>query len=122
MKWLPLLLFIVLSAPAADGPFACERIRVVDGDTIECDIHLALEMWLVKQKIRLYGIQAPEKKEPGWAEAKAELERLAPSINRVLIVKRDKYGDRIDGTLLTTTGENVNASLVQSGHAKEWYP
>ena len=49
MKYCPCFVYRALRA-GGGWPFACERIRVVDGDTIECDIHLALEMWLVKQR------------------------------------------------------------------------
>lgn len=34
--------------------------RVVDGDTVDVDIDLGFNVWLKKQRIRLYGIDTPE--------------------------------------------------------------
>ena len=34
--------------------------RIVDGDTVDVDIDLGFNMILSKQRIRLYGIDAPE--------------------------------------------------------------
>ena len=34
--------------------------RVIDGDTIDVDIHLGFDVVLSKQRIRLYGIDTPE--------------------------------------------------------------
>ena len=35
-------------------------IKVVDGDTVDVDIDLGFGVWLKKQRIRLFGIDAPE--------------------------------------------------------------
>ncbi len=34
--------------------------RVVDGDTVDVDIDLGFNVWLKKQRIRLYGLDTPE--------------------------------------------------------------
>ena len=36
------------------------NIRVIDGDTVDCDIDLGFDSWLHKQRIRLFDIDAPE--------------------------------------------------------------
>jgi len=59
--------------------------RVIDGDTIETSRR--------KQPVRLEGLDAPEKGQPGAARAKAELERLILDEEvRVDPRARDKYG------------------------------
>ena len=35
-------------------------VKVVDGDTVDVDIDLGFNVWLKKQRIRLYGIDTPE--------------------------------------------------------------
>ena len=34
--------------------------RIIDGDTVDCDIDLGFKVILAKQRIRLYGIDTPE--------------------------------------------------------------
>lgn len=46
-------------------PFYVYQIKVTDvydGDTITCDINLGFNLDLKQQKIRLYGINAPERR------------------------------------------------------------
>ena len=33
--------------------------RIIDGDTVDCDIDLGFKVILAKQRIRLYGIDTP---------------------------------------------------------------
>ena len=35
-------------------------VRVIDGDTVDCDIDLGFGVWLKNQRVRLYGINTPE--------------------------------------------------------------
>jgi len=39
-------------------------VKVVDGDTVDVDIDLGFGSWLHKQRLRLYGINAPEVRGP----------------------------------------------------------
>jgi|GEM_PF-5371062 len=62
---------------------------VIDGDTIKCEIDGKVE------KIRLIGVNAPERGEPGYREAKAYV--MARCLDEELRLhfdkaKRDKYG------------------------------
>ena len=34
--------------------------RVVDGDTMDCDIDLGFGVWIHKERVRIYGIDTPE--------------------------------------------------------------
>ena len=40
--------------------YNCRIDRVVDGDTVDVDIDLGFDVWLKKQRIRLYGVDTPE--------------------------------------------------------------
>ena len=40
--------------------YGCKIVRVVDGDTVDVDIDLGFDVWLRKQRIRLYGVDTPE--------------------------------------------------------------
>lgn len=120
--------------------YMAELVKVVDGDTIDCDIDLGFGVWLKNQRVQLYGINAPEtrtkdllEKEAGLL-AKARLTALLP--DRFLLTsvkdKKGKFG-RILGIInipqtkvLDKNGKkikhifiDVNRLLVKEGHAKE---
>ena len=40
--------------------YKCTVVNVVDGDTVDVDIDLGFGVWMRKQRIRMYGIDAPE--------------------------------------------------------------
>ena len=40
--------------------YKAKMLRIVDGDTVDVDIDLGFGVWLQKQRIRMYGIDAPE--------------------------------------------------------------
>ena len=40
--------------------YKCTVVKVVDGDTVDVDIDLGFGVWMRKQRIRMYGIDAPE--------------------------------------------------------------
>lgn len=42
--------------------YRCEIIRIVDGDTIDVDIDLGFGVWLRNERVRLAGIDTPEKR------------------------------------------------------------
>ncbi len=86
--------------------------RVIDGDTIVID----------GTKIRLLGINSPEKKEIGFEEAKSFLEKFNGS--KVLIEneneKYDLYGREL--AYLFFNGENINQKMVEEGFANIYFP
>ena len=51
--------------------FACEPVKVLDGDTLDCR---------GGPRVRLWAVQAPERGEPGWREAKQTLALLVEGI------------------------------------------
>ena len=103
--------------------------RVVDGDTIDVLLDLGFNVSL-KERIRLYGINAPESRTRDaaekvrglaakdfviqWAEAHAGQITI-----RTRIDKRGKYG-RILGEVINSAGECLNDVMIEQGHAVEY--
>ncbi len=86
-------------------------IHVIDGDTV-----IARTVKNSKMKIRLIGIDAPEKNQQHGKDSKKYLDQLISSkIVSVLISNKDKYRRHL-GTIFI--GKiNVNLELVKSGNA-----
>ena len=40
--------------------YKAKLIRVVDGDTVDVDIDLGFGVWMHKERVRIYGLDAPE--------------------------------------------------------------
>lgn len=111
---------------AAPQPYFYDRVtlvRVVDGDTIICDLDVGFHI-SSQQVFRLRGIDAPEsnRRESAVAGHKAKdalAERLSGKTLSLTSHKTDKYGRYI--CELFANGENVNAWLVESGFARRAY-
>lgn len=106
-----LLLAFLLATQLAHGADLPGRVvRVVDGDTI------VLEAGTERHRVRLAGIDAPEKNQP-WGEASTrELRRqIAGRDVTVEWSKRDRY-DRLIG-VVRLDGEDVNLDMVDRGMA-----
>ena len=106
-------------------------VKVIDGDTVDVDIDLGFNVWLKKQRIRLYGIDTPESRTRDKVEkmfgnlAKAKVLDFCPiGSNIVLQTKTDgsrgKYG-RILCELVTLDGTNVNTFLVENNYAVTYF-
>jgi micrococcal nuclease len=98
-------------------------IRVVDGDTVWLEVDLGFRMKTIND-FRLYGVDTPERGQPGWSEATAFVNRIAPAGTEVLITTYkdpDKYGRwlvdiSVDDDLLP-----INVQLIQQGLAKTYF-
>jgi len=86
-------------------------IRVIDGDTVELDNNL---------KVRLIGINTPEKNEPLYDDAKVFLENKIGS-NQIYLVKMgvDRY-NRILGYLFSNN-QNLNEEILKEGLGHLYY-
>ena len=105
-----LLLFVDCYANILAG----EVVWVVDGDTV----HIKDRQDKL-YKIRLSGINAPEKKRPYSAQAKRHLMSLIYGANvRVYWQKNDRYG-RIVGKVIFA-GKDINLAMIRAGYAR-WY-
>lgn len=86
-------------------------VSVADGDTIT-----VLDEQLVQHKIRLAGIDAPERKQPFGQRAREHLSILvAGRVVSVPSEKQDRYG-RTVGVVLVD-GRDANLAMVQAGFA-----
>jgi micrococcal nuclease len=106
-------------------------VSVYDGDTITADVDLGLGVWVHGQKLRLYGINAPEvrgeERVEGLASRDALRAMLPTGKSIVIATKRDKKGKygRWLAEVYYTTYQNpggpmmsANEALVKRGLAK----
>jgi endonuclease YncB( thermonuclease family) len=110
------LLGVLLARPAlaAAAEFTAPVVKVVDGDTLVVLINGET------RRIRLHGIDAPEKRQPFSRRAKRFAADLA--LGRTVTVReisRDKYG-RIVAEVILPDGRVLNEELVRAGLAW-WY-
>lgn len=106
--------------------YALKRVRVVDGDTLEGDIDLGFGVMLSSTKVRLSGINCPEKDTEAGKLAKTFTEQwiskiLDSQVDVIVLVKnhkKDKYG-RVLG-VVSGNGEDLSQQLQLNGHAKPY--
>ena len=103
------LFFLVFTSPAL--AWNGKVVSVTDGDTIK-----VLHPEDGQIKIRLYGIDTPEKGQPfGQAATKHLASLIAGKTVEVESVDKDRYG-RIVG-IVSFDGNNANEQMVQDGFA-----
>ncbi|MCR2066764.1 thermonuclease family protein [Campylobacter helveticus] len=91
-------------------------LRVIDGDTIELLVKQEDIKQSPKIKVRLFGIDAPEKKQAYGKEAKEFLSSLILDKEITLIINdKDKY-QRTIGTILLND-KDINKEMVKNGYA-----
>lgn len=104
----------LLFASAAWADFSGKVVAVIDGDILE----VMKDRGAVR--VRLYGIDCPEKKQAFGQRAKQAASILA--FGKVVTVRehgRDRYGRTI-GEIILPDGRNLNRELVRLGLAW-WY-
>ena len=105
----PLLLLFTLSAQAET--LEGKVIKIADGDTLTL-----LTPSNQQVKIRLAGVDTPERKQPFGNKAKQALSNLAFQKQALVeIAAKDRYGRTIG--VVFVDGLNVNAELVKQGMA-----
>lgn len=104
------ILALALSFPVwAD--FTGKVVRIADGDTVT-----VLDLSKVRHKVRLTGIDAPEKKQPFGNRSKQSLSDMV--FSKTVIVKtdkRDRYGRELGKVLIN--GIDVNREQIRRGMA-----
>ncbi len=89
-------------------------VRVVDGDTVH-----VFEGGGVQTKIRLHGIDTPERGQPYYRKATDALAgMIAGQEVGVTVVDTDRYGRTVGVIYLNE--QNINLAMVQGGYAW-WY-
>lgn len=110
MRLMSAFLVVLLSATAAFG-YEAKVVAVTDGDTIKV-LRNGEEI-----KIRLFGIDCPEKKQAfGQAARKQTAFYVANHIVEIDVVDQDRYGRTI-GLVTFDGGKNLSEELVKSGYA-----
>ena len=109
-------------------------LRVVDGDTVDIAMVSDDTNKIFKYRVRLYGIDTPEKKPlKSNPDREKELEAAKKSsqamhqkmeenhyVVTILLYKPDKYG-RLLGTLYDEKGEDINKWMVDQGFATAYF-
>lgn len=94
-------------------------LKVSDGDTI--NVQKVENGKFVGEilRIRMYGMDAPEKTQDYGSESRQALEKLVTGKNLSVEVKnKDRYGRTV--AIIYTDGKNVNEEMVKTGNAW-WY-
>ena len=85
--------------------------RVTDGDTI---------VLMDRTRVRLHGIDAPERDQPYGPIATATLEYMVARSVYLVEVDEDRYGRLVGKLYHSKDGYDINASMVCAGYAC-WY-
>ena len=123
MKRLFIALCLLLALPATAAEYKADVISIYDGDTITADIYLGLGVVLKAQKIRLYGIDAPEIRGPEKAQGMLTRAWLVAQIQgkQIILVsppsgdKRGKYGRWLFD--IRNKGGLVSEQMIEQGLA-----
>ena len=110
--------------------YSCRIIKVIDGDTVDIDIDLGFDVWLKKQRVRLYGVDTPEsrtrdkeEKKYGSLAKKYVSEYLSIGTLQILRTRKDdvrgKFGRILGEFLINDT--TLNQMLIDSYNAVEYY-
>jgi len=108
----------------------CKVLRVVDGDTVDIAFYHKDIAKLYKYRLRLYGIDTPEKRpsltsptrDAEMAAARRASKALTSRLEELeyLVIiqfyKKDKYG-RLMGTLYDKAGASINDWMILQGYA-----
>ena len=113
--------------------YKAKVLRVIDGDTIDVDIDLGFSIVLHKQRIRLYGIDAPESRTSDKEEkiygmmSKNYLKKHCPKGSTITLEttldKKGKFG-RILGNIVVDALPkpfNINQRMIEENLAVEYY-
>ena len=114
MKYIFLLCFAISASAVAEVPSDAVQFklkRISDGDTV---------VTTENTRIRLWGIDTPEREQSHGADATAALTEMLHDQQLYLESKDvDRYG-RTVGVIYTADGDEVNLEMVCDGHAW-WY-
>lgn len=110
--------------------YSCTVVRVVDGDTVDVDIDLGFGVVLAKQRIRLFGLDAPESRTRDLEEkaygllAKRWLEEAldrGPVRLRSKQFNKGKYGRILGEFISCHGGGSINELMIADHQAVQYY-
>lgn len=89
-------------------------VKVIDGDTFE------MKSGNAKMRVRLFGIDSPERGQAFNVKAKEFTASLIADKNvRVVIINKDRYG-RFVADVFLEDGTHVNSAIVGAGYARHF--
>ena len=102
--------------------YAAEVLRVIDGDTLDLHIDLGFKVGF-NTRIRMIGIDTPEKWHPYGKVVKAYLQQELEGKEIFLdVTKKDKYGRYLGVVYLNKNDEqSVNDKLIEINMAKAYH-
>ena len=108
--------------------YKCTVVNVVDGDTVDVDIDLGFGVWMRKQRIRMYGIDAPE------SRTSDKVEKVYGMAAKDFVIKWTNAGDLVLKTFKDGKGKygrilgelwyndvNINQRMIEEHHAVKYY-
>mgnify|MGYP001488575405 CR=1 FL=1 len=108
--------------------YKCKLVKVVDGDTVDVDIDLGFGVWLQNQRIRMYGIDAPE------SRTSDKVEKVYGMAAKDFVIKWTNAGDLVLKTFKDGKGKygrilgelwyndvNINQRMIEEHHAVKYY-
>lgn len=104
--------------------YKCEIRRVVDGDTVDIDVDLGFGVWLRDERVRIVGIDTPEKRTSDPNEkvfgllASKRVEELLPVDSTHTLVSKEfkgKFG-RILGDIIVDQHKILLSEMLISEH------
>lgn len=97
--------------------------RWVDGDTVDVVIDLGFKVQTA-QRLRLYGINTPERGQPGFDAATDFARARAPKGSTVEVksYKTGKFGRWLAMIYVPNEAQSINRALVEEGLALEYLP
>lgn len=121
---------MLLLASTAHAAYDWKIVRAVDGDTVEVE-----PPWMPVElgntiKIRIYGIDTPEKGGRAQCESEAKLGESATEFTKKFLANAkktkielkdwDKFGGRILGDVIAD-GKSLRAELIKAKLAREYF-
>lgn len=98
-------------SPLEGNRYGARVSYIYDGDTVQLEQN--------KTRVRLWGIDAPEKGSPGADAARNALIKLVDGKRvEILPIDKDRYG-RTVGRIFRN-GQDISAVMIERGHALEY--
>ncbi len=118
-----LFLLITFTPLSADVIYKGRIHHWVDGDTVDIQFH-DLEI-----RLRLQGIDTPERGEAWWKRARKELREITEDQDLSISIRgwergcrkgNPKRGSRFEAVIFLADGRSVNDLMVNRGYARRW--
>lgn len=129
MRTILALFLLTFATAAVANPYSWKVTRAVDGDTVEVQVNwLPVELG-DKLKIRIYGVDTPEKGARAKCPAEAQLGLAATNFTKKFITGKpisieikewDKFGGRVLGDVIVN-GKSLRNELIKNGFAREYF-